>query len=589
MRVGLDKELIRALAAEMLGRHDVEESVLKETATRLAGVLARVRLADESAMAAVPPAFSFDPAHPHYQARPQVSPAPWNAIAQAGGGTGYGGAPGPAQAPRTGAPPSAALAPPSHGLTPTGPTSAPEYLFWPAVRLAGALRRGDLAPVEVTRASLDRIAATEPMLNAYVTVMADAALAQARHLQEQGPGGPLWGLPVGLKDLFETAGVRTTAGSQILADYIPERDATTVSRIRQAGGVIIGKTATHEFAFGPTTDTPFHGPVHNPWRLDCVPGGSSGGSGAAVSAGSAALAMGTDTGGSIRMPASCCGVVGLKPTYGRVSKAGVLPLSWSLDHAGPLARTVADAALMLGVLAGPDPLDPTALPVPVDDYLTAATGEADLKGVQIGLPVGWLQGPIDPEVQARFGEALIRLQELGARVVEVTLPPAEVMSLVNRLLALAEAGAYHAPHLKGRAPEYSADVRARLELGQYLLARDYLLAHRLRTEMARHLHEVMSRVDLLVTPTMPIPPGLIHQATWTYPDGRTEAVVEAMIRFSAPFSVTGQPAISLPCGFTAGGLPVGLQLIGRPFGEAALLRVAGAFERASGPLFQPPI
>lgn len=576
--MSIDHELIAAMARDLLGRSDIDEATLKETGKRLAGVLAKVRLADEAGLQAMAPAVSFDPGHPHYRAAPAAGTPVWEQMAQAGGGTGYGGAGG-----MTGV-----EAPPKAGAQARG-DQGPGFLRWSAADLAAAIRRRELSPVEVTRAALDRLASVDNSLNSFVTVMAEDALRQARELEGQEARGPLHGVPVALKDLFETAGVRTTGGSRILADYVPGRDATVVTRLRAAGAVILGKTATHEFAFGPTSDSPFHGPVHNPWDLDRIPGGSSGGSGAAVSAGIVPIGMGTDTGGSIRMPASCCSIVGLKATYGRVSKAGVLPLSWSLDHVGPLTRTVRDAALVLGVIAGADAGDPTALPVPVDDYARAAAGGGSLKGARIGLPAAWMEGPLDPDVAWHFQEAVQRLRDLGAEVVEVTLPPADVITFVNRLLALAEAGSYHATFLKDRADQYSPDVRARMELGQYLLARDYLVAQRLRTEIARHAHAVMTKVDALVTPTMPIPPALIGQAMWEYADGRREAVAEAMIRFVAPFSVTGQPAISVPCGFTAKGLPVGLQLVGRVFGEAQLIKMARAFEAATCLELHPPI
>lgn len=572
----MDTELIRAIAREMLGRADVDDATLAETAHRVTSLLTKVRLADETAMQPLAPAIAFDPVHPAYRAEPIAPSVPWDRMAQAGGGTGYSGAGG-----NTGV---------TEAYIPAGSAPAesvgPEYLWWSAADLAEAIRSRDLSPVEVTRAFLERISAVDPKLNAFVTVMAEQAMEDARRAEQEEPIGPLHGVPVALKDLFEVSGVRTTGGSRILAEHISRQDATVVTRLREAGAIILGKTATHEFAFGALTDSPFHGPVHNPWDLSRIPGGSSGGSGAAVAAGLAPVAMGTDTGGSVRMPAALCSVVGLKPTYGRVSKAGVLPLSWSLDHVGPLTRTVRDAALVLEAIAGPDPLDPTASPQPVDDYVGAARAD-QLKGVRIGLPAAWLDGPIDPGVTAAFRTALDRLRSLGAEVVEVTLPPADVMTFVNRLLALAEAGAYHAPYLKDRAELYSPDVRLRMELGQYMLARDYLAGQRLRGEITRHVYQVMAGVDALATPSIPIAPALIGQAVWEYPDGRREPVPEAMIRFAAPFSVTGQPAISVPCGFTPEGLPVGLQLVGRTFDEAGLIRIAAAFEAAGGPARRP--
>jgi len=574
----LDAELIRAIARDMHGRPDIDEETLRESAARVTALLGKARLVDEQALAPVAPAFSFDPGSITYRTAPVAGAEVWGRLAGSSGGTGYGGATG-----TTGV-----TAPPK--VDRPAPSPCPEFLWWSAADLAAAIRRRDLSPVEVTRAALDRIAAVDGTLNAFVTVLADEAMAGARRAESvRDPQGPLHGVPLALKDLYETAGIRTTAGSKVLADYVPQRDATTVTRLKAAGAILIGKTATHEFAFGPTTDSPFHGPVHNPWDLAKIPAGSSGGSAAAVAAGMVPLAMGTDTGGSIRMPASVCNLVGLKPTYGRVSKAGILPLSWSLDHAGPITRTVKDAALVLGVLAGQDPLDPSTLPVPVDDYAAAAEQPGDLRGVVIGVPAGWLAPPVDPEVLGLFEVALQRMRDLGAELREVPFPPADVMAFVNRLLALAEAGAYHAPLLKASAADYAPDVRLRMELGQYVSARDYLLGQRLRGEIAREVHAVMAQVDVIVTPTLAIPPATIGQAMWEYGGGVREPVAEAMVRFPAPFSVTGQPCFSLPAGFTASGLPVGIQLVGRVFGEAALVRIAAAYEASLGAWVHPSI
>lgn len=580
----LDRDLIAAILREMHGRPEVEDAVLTETAQRVKMLLSKLRLADERRLQPVAPAFSFDPAAESYKTDPVVGRALYAAMAAAPGSSGYGGSGG-----TTG---SGAVSPPERPAQPDGP----EYLEWPAHRMAEAIARRELSPVELAEAALERISALDPALNAFVTVMADSALAEARRAEARlskpsgGPLGPLHGVPIALKDIYETAGVRTAAGSCILSDYVPQADATPVRRLRAAGAIILGKTATHEFAFGALTDSPFHGPTRNPWDTRRTPGGSSGGSGAAVAAAMVPIAMGTDTGGSIRMPASCCGVVGLKPTYGRCSKAGVLPLSWSLDHVGPIAATVRDAALVLAVIAGPDPADPSALPVPIDDYIAAAEVPPDLRGTRIGVPAAWLDTRrVDGEVLAQFEAGLRRFAELGARVEEVALPEADLMTLVNRLLTLGEAGAYHAPFLKDQARDYAPDVRLRMELGAHLSARDYLLGQRLRGEIAREVHQIMARVDAIALPTMPVYPALIGQPMWEFGSGEREAVVEAMVRFPAPFSVTGQPAFSLPCGLTEAGIPVGLQLVGRPFGEAALIRIAAAFEAAGGVLRRPTL
>lgn len=573
-------DLVWQMAREILGRGPIDPDLLAETADRLGGLLRRVRAADETALQRVPPAFRFDPADPAYGTVAPGQPPAWAGLAETSGGTGYGGAGG-----TTGvaAPPPAPVADVGNG--------GPEFLWWSATDLAAAIRRRDLSPVEVTRAALEGIAAAQPRLNAFVTITADLAMDQARAAEAAaGRGewaGPLHGVPVALKDIIETAGVRTTGGSKLLADYVPEQDATCAVRLRAAGAVLVGKTATHEFAFGPTTDSPYLGPTRNPWQPDHVPAGSSGGSGAAVAAGLVPLALGTDTGGSIRMPAAACGTFGIKPTYGRVSKAGVFTLSWSVDHVGPLTRTVADAALALGVLAGADPLDPTALPVPPEDWAAAAAaGPEGLGGLRLGVPPAWLD-QVEGEVLRHFHAAVAVLRDLGAEVVEVTLPPADVMAFVNRLITLGEVAAYHAPLLARGAGDYAPDVRARVELGQFVMARDYLTGQRLRTELSRQMALVMREVDAILTPTMPIPAPRIGQGVWDF-GGVRSAVQEAMIRFTAPFSVTGHPAASIPSGRTPDGLPVALQIVGRPLDENTVFRVAGAYEHAAGLPGRPP-
>lgn len=403
-----------------------------------------------------------------------------------------------------------------------------------------------VTPMPVAEA-LDAIRARDGEVRAFVSLLPEAVACE----------GPLHGMPVAVKDLIDVFGLRTTGGSRLLAENVATADAEVVRRLRAAGAAIIGKTATHEFAYGVTTDSPFHGPTRNPVDPARSPGGSSGGSAAAVAAGMAQAALGTDTAGSIRIPAACCGVIGFKPTYALVSGEGVLPLSWSLDHVGVIARSVGEAGAVLSAIAGVAPG-----PVP--------------QGARIGVPVNWLSGRIDPDVRARFDESLAAARSLGFAVVEVELPAMEPYHFVSRLLTLAEASAYHAPYLKDRAADYAPDVRARLELGQFVLARDYLLAQRLRGMLIARMQAAMAGLDALATPTMAIPAPAIGQRTWSYPDGSREAVSEPMTRFVAPFNVTGQPAVSVPCGTTAGGLPVGLQLVGHAGGDGALLALAEA-------------
>lgn len=403
------------------------------------------------------------------------------------------------------------------------------------------------------RTCLDRIAARDGLLNAFVTVMGEEANPPAE--------GPLHGIPIAVKDMYEVKGVRTTAGSRILAEYVSPRDAAVIQRLRAAGAVIIGKTATHEFAYGCTTDSPFHGPTRNPADPDRTPGGSSGGSAAAVAAGMVPLALGTDTGGSVRVPAACCGVVGFKPTYGRISTEGIIPLCWSLDHPGFLTRTAADAALLLDVLSG------------AAEAGARGGRPGSLCGVRAGIPQGWLQAPMEPAVLGAFAGGVQRLRELGAELEAVDLPPLLEFHFVSRILTLAEAGSYHARYL-GRLAEYAPDVRARVELGQVIPAREYLLARRMRASLCRRTADVMSQVHLLVTPTMPIVAPRIGERSCL----GGEPVSDAMLRYTVPFNVTGQPAVSLPAGCTPEGLPVGLQLVGPAHGDEWILHVAAALE-----------
>lgn len=591
--MSVSPETVRALARELLGR-TLPEAVVTDMAQRLGAITDRLRALDEGLVRPLEPVATFHPGQAAWQQAPAVDAGVWAGLGEARpGDSGYSGLVN--AAPAADVVPAEPPAAPAAGVGADADAPAAgdrDLLFAPLTEVVARIRRRELSPVAVTRAVLARIEALQPTLNAYYTVTAASALAKARAVEGalargEDPG-PLAGVPVALKDLFETAGVRTTAGSAVLRDHVPAQDGVVVSRLRAAGAVLVGKTATHEFAFGATTDNPHYGPTRNPWHPECVPGGSSGGSGAAVAAGAAYMAMGTDTGGSIRIPAAACGVVGLKPTYGRVPKAGVIPLSWSLDHVGPLARTVADAALVLGVIAGPDPGDAHTVPVPVADWAGAAAAGAraaqasrGLTGCRIGVDPQWLSQRVHPEVQAAMQAALRILEGLGAAVETVALPPADQMLLVNRVLALAEAGAYHAPYLQAGAERYGADVRARMELGQFLLARDYLLAQRLRGELCRRVHAAMGAVDVLVVPGLPLPAPRIGAPAYPWPEG-PEAVPDALVRLTAGFNVTGQPVVMVPCGFSAAGLPLALQVVGRPFDEATVLKVAAAYEAAAG-------
>jgi aspartyl-tRNA(Asn)/glutamyl-tRNA(Gln) amidotransferase subunit A len=438
------------------------------------------------------------------------------------------------------------------------------------------IRRRELSPVELTRAFLDRIEATDDRLHSFITLLTDGALEQARTAEAEiiagGYKGPLHGIPIALKDLYDTAGIRTTSGSRVDTARVPTEDATTTARLKAAGTVLLGKLAMHEFALGGPDWTTGFEPARNPWNLDHITGGSSSGSGSAVASGQAMGALGSCTGGSIRGPASLCGIVGLKATYGRVSRAGVVTLSWSQDHAGPMTWTVEDTAYMLQALAGHDPKDPTSSTAPVPDYSRSL--KEDVKGLTIGVPRHFFFDPhpsVNSEVVATVEKGLTVLQELGANVVEVTIPSLEHVRAANVVIMLSEAFAYHEKNLKTRPQEFGEMCRARFRIGGMLSSSDYIQAQRVRKMIKRDFADVLRKVDLLVTPTMTQP-----AAAFEGYDGTSTVRGPS---FTAPFNVTGLPAISIPCGFTASGLPVGMQIAGKPFDEPTVIQAAYTYQQ----------
>ncbi len=453
-------------------------------------------------------------------------------------------------------------------------------LYYLTIRQAGELiRTRQLSPVELTRACLDRIQATDDRLHSFVLLLADEALEQARTAEAQVLGGaykgPMHGIPFALKDLYDTAGIRTTSGSQVDIDRVPTEDATTTARLKEAGGILLGKLAMHEFALGgPDWTTPFE-PARNPWNLDHITGGSSSGSGSAVASGQTPGALGSCTGGSIRGPASLCGIVGLKPTYGRVSRFGVVTLSWSQDHAGPMTRTVEDTAFMLQAIAGHDPRDPTSSRAPVPDYSLSL--REDIRGARLGLPRHYFfdnDPRVNSEVVAKVEEAVAVLEGLGAHVEEVTLPSLDYVRAANSVIMVSEAFAYHEPNLKARPQEFGEIVRGRFRIGGLLNASDYLQAQRVRTWARREFAEVMKTVDYLVTPTMSQPAAAF--------EGYDPLSTARGKSFTAPFNVTGLPAISVPCGFTESGLPIGMQIAGKPFDEPGVIQAAYTYQQYAG-------
>ena len=457
-----------------------------------------------------------------------------------------------------------------------------ELAFTSMAELAPLIHRKEVSPVEVTQAHLDRIERLNDHYLAYLTVLRDDALATARATEQEIVSrqyrGPLHGIPIALKDLFAVKGVRLTCGSKILADHRAESDATVVTRLNEAGTILLGKLNMHEFAWGGTSLNPHYGTPRNPWDLTRLPGGSSGGCAVATAAGLAMGTLGTDTGGSVRIPASLSGIVGLKPTYGRVSRFGVYPLSHSCDHVGPMVRTVADAAVLLQAIAGPDPKDPTTSRAAVPDYTSAL--REDIRGLRLGLPQEYFFEDVEPAVRDGVTAAVQHLSSLGAVVEEVSIPSMPHVIASSTAIIGAEAYEVHAQTLKTHSHHYGADVRSRLMLGACIQAAQYLKAQRFRTLLRREMLDILGRVDALITPTTLMAASKIDAITVEI--GGEEFVVAAHIaRATRPFNMTGLPAISVPCGFTPAGLPIGLQIIGRPFEETLLLRVAYTYERST--------
>lgn len=437
-------------------------------------------------------------------------------------------------------------------------------------------RAHSFSAVELVRAYLQRIERLDPHLNCFITLTAEAALTAARQADEDLQRGQLrsalHGLPLALKDLYETAGIRTTAGSTFFKDYVPEQDGTVVSRLKSAGSIFLGKLNMHEIALGVTNVNPHYGPCCNPWNLERCTGGSSGGSAAALAAGLCPASVGSDTGGSIRIPAALCGVVGLKPTYGRVSLRGVMPLSWNLDHAGPMGRCVRDVAILLQVMAGYDAQDPASLAVPVDDYLSNLEG--GLGGWRVALATGEYFEVAEAAICAAVQTAAQIMETLGARVESVTLPYIASAAQANGLMVTSDAAAFHRQRLAEHPNGFGADVLQRLQAGAAATSTDYALARRTQSTARRSFEQLFETYDVLMLPATPI----------TAPAIRGQDAVEQarrLTRFTAPFNLTGLPALSLPCGFATDGLPIGLQLVARPWDEARLLQAAFAYEQAT--------
>lgn len=457
-----------------------------------------------------------------------------------------------------------------------------ELCWMTAAELGERITRREVSPVEVIDAYLARAARLNPHLNAFLTVLAEPARAAARQAeQELARGerrGPLHGIPVALKDIVFTRGVRTTMGSKIFADHVPTEDATIVERFRAAGAIVLAKAHTHEFAYGPTSNNPHYGPCRNPWDRQRVPGGSSGGSSASVAAAMVPIAIGSDTGGSIRVPGALCGIVGLKATYGRVSRYGVFPVSWALDHLGPLTRTARDAALALGAIAGHDPRDPWSSRAPVPDYAAALSG--DIRGLRVGVLREHLDEPLDDEVRRAVAVAVERLADLGAAMEEVSIPIAAYARPISNVIMGVDSAAVHRQLLRERAADYGADVRQRFPVPVALTGADYVRAQQARTRLIADVRAAHERFDVLVGPTAPIAAPPIGQATVVL-GGQELPVPPTLASLTRLSNLTGFPTVSVACGYTAADLPVGLQIAGRALEEATVLRVADAYERAA--------
>ena len=458
-----------------------------------------------------------------------------------------------------------------------------EIPFLPATKLSALIRSGDVSPVEAAEAYLDRIGQIDGKLNSYITVCRDEALAEAQQAEKEIAAGnyrgPMHGLPVAVKDQFYTKGIRTTGGSAILKDLVPNEDATVVANLKAAGSVLLGKLNMSEYAMGDAFFHPF-GTPHNPWDLSRNPGTSSSGSGAATAAFLCATSLGEDTGGSIRGPASFCGLVGIRPSWGRVSRYGVLGASWSMDTVGPISRTTADCAMTLGAIAGYDPKDPSTWDVPVPDYLSMLTGE--IRGLKVGVIRERVDTEVvDPEVRDHVVQAIAVLGEMGADIQEVSIPLIVHSAAISNTIILTDAAGVHRQGIDEHLGEYDHNIQIRLLVGSIIPAQAHQKAVKLRQVLRQQILDALEKVDVLVMPTSSIPASPIPTKAGI---GSKQEVLDGLAgrrSFTAPFNVANTPALSINCGFTSQNLPVGFQIAGKPFDEGTLFRVAHAYEQAT--------
>ena len=448
--------------------------------------------------------------------------------------------------------------------------------------LASKIRAKQISPVEVMQRLLERIDSLNDDLNAYITVLHEEALAAASRAEKEimagNVRGPLHGVPMGLKDIIYTKGIRTTMGYQLFQNYVPDHDATVVEKLKQAGAVIVGKLNTHQLAYGPTGDRSYFGPVRNPCDETKISGGSSSGSGAAVASSLCYAALGTDTGGSIRIPASCCGVVGMKPTFGRISKYGIFPVSWTLDHVGPMTRTVEDNAIVLGALSGHDARDPYSISKETENFTRYLNQEVE--GSVVGVPSSFYFENVEEEVKAMVEKAIGVFHDLGAEIRAVEMSHSEEILAAQRVVLASEAFTVHKERLHNHPEQFEEEVRNRLLTGEATRAYEYIQAQQVQPLAVQEYSQALNETDILVSPTIPVLPTDIGQREVNI-NGYGEDVRSALTRLTGPTDLNGFPALSIRCGFSASGLPVGLQLIGRPFEEANLYGFGHAFEQAT--------
>ena len=456
-------------------------------------------------------------------------------------------------------------------------------LYYLSIKEASELiSRGDLSPVELMRSHLDRIAETDGHTNSFITLLEETSIEES-YLAEKSIAsgkylGPLHGIPIGLKDLCYTKGIRTTIGSQIFQNFTPDYDATVTGKLKSAGAIIVGKLQMHEFAFGPTSTNPHYGNAHNPWDLENVTGGSSGGSASSVASGQLMGSLGSDTGGSIRIPSALCGIVGLKPTFGRVSRYGIYPLSSTLDTVGPMTRNVADSGLMLNAISGYDHQDPSSVDVPTKNFNSML--EDGITSMRIGIPDEYFFDILDPDVRRAFDDAVKILEKLGADINRISVPILERSLSISGPIMMAEAAAVHSMNIRNHPDQIGTDVLDRLQSSSLLPATDYVVAQNARSLFNNELSKIMSEFELLLVPSVPIGAPKFSSVETTI-DGAKHETTSLLPRLTRPFNICGLPTITVPCGLSNAGMPLGIQFAGRVFSEDTVLKAAYAFEQAT--------